>query len=154
MGKTPEKERINELIEATMKVARGDYSVQVELSGKNDEIDSLAVGLNMMIDNLKAGTVGLEYASNRIEETLNIIQRVARGDYAVACELSRENDIFDALGMGINIMIDDTRDGIEELRRANEQLQASEEELRASNEELEAANEELRATEEELRAAN
>ena len=105
MDKTSEKERINELVEAIMKVSRGDYSVQVELSGKNDELDSLAVGLNMMIDDLKAGTVELEYASNRIEETLNIIQRVARGDYAAACELGRENDVFDALGMGINIMI-------------------------------------------------
>ena len=93
-----EKDRMNEIIEAVMKVARGDYSVQIKLSGKNDEIDSLAMGLNMMID--------------------------------------------------------DIRNGIEELRRANEKLQASEEELRASNEELEAANEELRATEEELRAAN
>ncbi len=154
MDKTSEKERINEIIESIMKVARGDYSVQVELSGKNDDLDSLAMGFNMMIDDLKASTVGLGYASNRIEETLNIIQRVARGDYAVACEVSGENDIFDALGMGVNMMIDDIRNGIEELRRANEKLQASEEELRASNEELEAANEELRATEEELRAAN
>jgi len=154
MGKISEKDRINEIIESIMKVARGDYSVQVELSGKNDDLDSLAMGLNMMIDDLKAGTVGLGYASNRIEEILNIIQRVARGDYVVAYEVSGENDIFDALGMGINMMIDDLRNGIEELRQANEKLQASEEELRASNEELEAANEELRATEEELRASN
>ena len=154
MDKTSEKEHINEIIEAIMKVARGDYSVQVELSGKNDEFDSIAMGLNMMIDDLNANTVGLEYATNRIEEIINVIQIVARGDYAAACELSGENDIFDALGMGINIMIDDIRSGIKELRRANEELQASEEELRASNEELEAANEELRATEEELRATN
>ena len=71
MDKTSEKERINEIIESIMKVARGDYSVQIELSGKNDEIDSLAMGFNMMIDDLKAGTVGLGYASNRIEEILN-----------------------------------------------------------------------------------
>jgi len=98
IDETSEKDRMNEIIEVVMKVARGDYSVQVELSGENDEIDSLAMGLNMMID--------------------------------------------------------DIRNGIEELRSANEKLQASEEELRASNEELEAANEELRATEEELRASN
>jgi len=34
-------------------VARGDYSVQVELSGKNDEVDSLAMGLNMMVDDIR-----------------------------------------------------------------------------------------------------
>jgi signal transduction histidine kinase len=98
MAKTLETERMNEIIESIMKVARGDYSVQIELSGKNDELDSLAMGLNMMIDDIGYG--------------------------------------------------------IEELHQANEKLQASEEELRASNEELEAANEELRATEEELRASN
>jgi len=101
MDKTSEKERTNEMIEATMKVARGDYSVQVELSGKNDEIDSLAMGLNMMIDDIR----------NNIEE------------------LHQAN---------------------EELRAVNEELQATEEELRAANEELQTSNEELRETQEQL----
>jgi signal transduction histidine kinase len=155
------KKRTNDMIEAVMRVARGDYSVQVRLSDKNDELDSLAIGLNMMIDDLKAGTVGLEYATNRIEEILNVVQQVARGDYAIACKLSEKNDVFDALGMGVNMMIDDIRNGIEELHQVNEELEASneelratEEELRATNEELEASNEELRATEEELRTSN
>jgi signal transduction histidine kinase len=115
----------------------------------------------MMIDDLKAGTVELEYANNRIDDILNAIQKVARGDFATACELSEKNDVFDALAMGVNMMIDDIRTGIEELRQVNEELEASneelratEEELRASNEELESSNEELRATEEELRASN
>jgi signal transduction histidine kinase len=154
MGKTSEKERINEIIEAIMKVSRGDYSTQVGLSDKNDELDSIAMGLNMMIDDLKAGTVELEYATNRIEEILNIIQRVARGDYATACKLSGENDFFDALGMGVNMMIDDIRSGIEELHQTNEELRAANEELQATEEELRATNEELQAGEEELRASN
>ena len=52
MNNTSE-DRINEMIEAVMKVARGDYSVQIELSPKNDDLDSLALGLNMMIDDVK-----------------------------------------------------------------------------------------------------
>jgi len=154
MDKTSEKERINEMIDATMKVSRGDYYIQVGLSDKMDEIDSLAMGLNMMIDDIKAGTVGLEYANNRIEEIINIIQRVARGDYAAAYEISSKNDIFDALGMGINMMIDDIRNSTEELHRVNEELRASNEELQASEEELRATNEELQASEEELRSSN
>ncbi len=161
MDKTSEKERTNELVEAVLKVARGDYSAQVKLSGKNDELDSLAMGFNMMVDDLKVGTVGLEYAANRIEEMLSVIQRVARGDYAVVCELGDKNDIFDALGMGVNMMIDEIRDNTEKLRQANEQLEVQNEELRvvneelrATEEELRASNEELRATEEELRASN
>jgi PAS domain S-box-containing protein len=47
------KDRINDIIEAIVKVGQGDFSVQVELSGKNDDIDSLAMGLNMMIDDIR-----------------------------------------------------------------------------------------------------
>lgn len=108
MDKTSEKERISEIIETIMKVARGDYSVQVELSGKNDEIDSLAMGLNMMIDDIR----------NSVEE------------------LHQANEELQATG--------------EELRAANEELQATGEELRAANEELQAANEGLRETQEQL----
>lgn len=93
-------------------------------------------------------------SEERINEMIEAIMRVARGDYAVQVELSGRNDEFDSLAMGLNMMIDDIGYGIEEIYQANEKLQASEEELRASNEELEAANEELRATEEELRATN
>jgi signal transduction histidine kinase len=161
MVKKSEQERIEEIINAVMMVSRGDYSVQVGVSSENDELDSLAMGLNMMIDDLKAGTIKLDYASNRIQETVDIIQRVARGDYAAACEASPENDIFDALALGVNMMTEDIANGVEALRQTNEELEATneelratEEELRATNEELEAANEELRATEEELRATN
>ena len=52
MDKTSEA-RINEMIEAVMKVARGDYSVQIELSPQNDDLDSLATVLNMMTDDIK-----------------------------------------------------------------------------------------------------
>ena len=147
-------DRIDKIIESITRVAKGDYSVQLELSGKNDELDSIAMGINIMIDDLAAGTVGLDYVNNRIEEIVSVIQKVARGDYTVACELSSKNDIFDALGIGINMMIDDVWNGVEELEAANEELRVSEEELRAANEELQASEEELRATNEELEAAN
>ena len=52
-NKKLKKDRINDIIEAIMKVGQGDFSVQVELSGKNDDVDSLAMGLNMMIDDIR-----------------------------------------------------------------------------------------------------
>ena len=60
MDRTLGNERVNEIIEAAMKVARGDYSVQLELSGKNDELDSLAMSLNMMVDDIKASVEDLD----------------------------------------------------------------------------------------------
>ena len=38
-----------------MKVARGDYSVQVELSSEYNYLDALAMGINMMVDGLRFG---------------------------------------------------------------------------------------------------
>ena len=47
------KHRINQLVNVVMQVASGNYNAQVKLSGKNDDLDSLAMGLNMMIDDIK-----------------------------------------------------------------------------------------------------
>ncbi len=123
IDKTSEEERVNEMIEATMKVARGDYSIQVRLSERNDELDSLAMGLNMMIDDLRINTIDIGYATDRVDQLVSTIQRVARGDYTVACKLSTENNIFDAVGIGVNMMIDDVRTSTEERKRFIRELQ-------------------------------
>ena len=52
MAEKSEADRISRMIGVIMKVAQGDYSVQVELSGRDDDLDSLAMGLNMMIDDV------------------------------------------------------------------------------------------------------
>jgi PAS domain S-box-containing protein len=55
-----EKEYVEEIVEAIMNVARGDYSVQVKPSHRNDSLDSLAIGLNMMIDDISVNFVDIE----------------------------------------------------------------------------------------------
>ena len=70
------EDRINEMIEAVMKVARGDYSVQIELSSKNDDLDSLALGLNMMIDDIRNEITEHKQAEEELrssEERLRIL---------------------------------------------------------------------------------
>ncbi len=87
MDKTS-KDRINEMIEAVMKVARGDYSVQIELSPQNDDLDSLATGLNMMIDDVRNDVTERKKAEERIEH-LNAMLRSIRN---VNQLISRERD--------------------------------------------------------------
>ena len=54
MDKTPEIDRINEMVDVIMRVARGDYSVLVKPSSDgNDKLDSLAIGINMMIEDIQ-----------------------------------------------------------------------------------------------------
>ncbi|WP_346861528.1 ATP-binding protein [uncultured Draconibacterium sp.] len=47
-----DSKRIQSIIDVVMKVARGDNSVQAPMSDKYDQIDALAMGVNMMIDDL------------------------------------------------------------------------------------------------------
>ena len=54
MNYTTQTARINKIIDTVMCVARGDYSTQIELSEENDDLDSLAMGINMMIDDVKS----------------------------------------------------------------------------------------------------
>jgi len=140
---TSEKEYINEIIEAIMRVARGDYSVQVKLSGKNDALDSLAMGVNMMVDDLKTNTIGFAYVNKRIQDILDVIQSVARGNFTAACEISEKNDAFDALAIGINMMIDDIRNSYEELQATQDASLNIMEDLDRRGKELSALNEQL-----------
>ena len=69
VDKNLEKDRISKMIEAVMKVARGDYSVQIELSGKNDDLDSLGMGLNMMIDDIRNEITERQKAEETLRES-------------------------------------------------------------------------------------
>ncbi len=48
-----EKDRISRMTEEIQKVGSGDYSVNIELSGKDDDLDTLARGLNIMVDEIR-----------------------------------------------------------------------------------------------------
>lgn len=48
-----DKDRVNKIIDGIINVAKNDYSVQLEISDKNDELDSIAMGLNIMIEEIK-----------------------------------------------------------------------------------------------------
>ncbi|MBN2380672.1 ATP-binding protein [candidate division WOR-3 bacterium] len=70
-----EKERISEMIDTIRKLAQGDYSAQVKLTGKNDELDALGMGLNMMIDDIRCNTKELNEAHRA---SLNIMEDLER----------------------------------------------------------------------------
>ena len=68
MDASLQEDRINKMIEAVMKVARGEYSVEVELSGQNDDLDSLAMGINMMIDDIRNFVAELREAEEKLKQ--------------------------------------------------------------------------------------
>jgi methyl-accepting chemotaxis protein len=58
------------MLEAIIKVAQGDYSVQIEISDRKDSLDSLAIGLNMMIDDIRE-SVEIALQNERISHVNN-----------------------------------------------------------------------------------
>lgn len=69
-----ESGRIDEFLTAIMKVAQGDYSVQLELTGKNDYLDALAIGINMMVDDIKRSQV-VEVENEKIKQLNDELQK-------------------------------------------------------------------------------
>ncbi|MFA5419449.1 MAG: ATP-binding protein [Bacteroidales bacterium] len=68
-------------------------------------------------------------SKKRIDEIIDVIMKVAAGDYTAQVNITQEFDYMDALGIGINMMIDDIRTSFnmklenERINLLNEQLQ-------------------------------
>jgi methyl-accepting chemotaxis protein len=117
-----EKDRISEMIDVVMKVARGDYSVKVKLSETNDDFDALAIGINMMIGDIR----------DKIQEIKGLMQ------------IEKE-------AAAVKAAADIEKKKAEELHAANQQLRASEQQMKAANQQLAAKEEALRGSQDELK---
>src|SRR5437879_2304454 len=47
------KEYLDKIIEALTLIGQGDYSIQIPISDDKDECDAVAIGINMMADEIK-----------------------------------------------------------------------------------------------------
>ncbi len=62
------------MIEVIMDVAQGNYSVQINFNDNSDDYDALAMGINMMIDDIR---MGVERAESARDYTNNIIASIS-----------------------------------------------------------------------------
>ncbi|HEY95151.1 MAG TPA: PAS domain S-box protein [Dehalococcoidia bacterium] len=60
------KQQIRELLTTIARVSRGDYETRMETSGKHTEFDSVAAGLNMMINEIRSRQEDLEEQKEEI----------------------------------------------------------------------------------------
>lgn len=90
------EERINEMLEVIMMVARGDFSGQIKLSEENDIYDALGAGINMMIDDLR-------YSSEKVEEeqeyTRNILASII--DVLIVMDNDRKIKLLNPAGLSL-----------------------------------------------------
>jgi len=71
-----EKARIDRLIDTIIRLAQGDYTISCEISENNDEIDALAMGINMLIDDIKMSNEALQESE---EKYRNLVERANDG---------------------------------------------------------------------------
>lgn len=116
MDKTSDESRINEMTETVMNVARGNYSAQIELTGKNDDLDSLAIGINIMIEDIQANV-------NQIKEKIEELENT---------ELATLNILEDFQETILNL-----EKAEKEIGNKNKELAATQKELKKLNVELE-----------------
>lgn len=87
------EKRLNELMEMTVDLVGFHYSRRVTVTDKDDVFDGMAVGLNMLAEELSTSTVSKAYANNIIESMSDLL--VVAGEDALiktvnqaACDLS------------------------------------------------------------------
>ncbi|MFA9388619.1 MAG: histidine kinase dimerization/phospho-acceptor domain-containing protein [Prolixibacteraceae bacterium] len=77
------KKRIDKLINTLLQVSRGNYDCEAEISNNFDELDSLAIGMNMLIEDLK---------KNTLVEAQNIKIKEINQELIIAKEKAEESD--------------------------------------------------------------
>lgn len=95
-------DRIKQMVEKIMDVARGDFCVQIDSSGKNDELDSLVIGLNMMIDDLKNNTEKIQDYNQKLLEKNKEIENVLLQKDEFVNQLG--HDLKNPLGTLLNLL--------------------------------------------------
>ncbi len=59
--------RIKSILDVLQKAAAGDMNVSAPVSGKTDDIDAVAAGINMMMEEVKERTAELEHKNSELE---------------------------------------------------------------------------------------
>jgi two-component system, cell cycle sensor histidine kinase and response regulator CckA len=94
MAGKSKKDRIITMIDAVMKFVAGDYSIKLDVSGKNDELDLLAEAINKMPSPLKTPS-GL----NQVEQTQRMSQR-KQAEEGLCLSEERYRGILDSIEEG------------------------------------------------------
>ncbi|MEJ5309519.1 MAG: GAF domain-containing protein [Anaerolineae bacterium] len=129
------------LLDVIQSVAMGNLDVEVEIPEGIDVLSDLAVGIQMMIDDLRE-MMRSETQSRLIERQsralLSAVQSIALGDLDVKIDIPEGVEELSELAVGIEMMVDDIRTMLEEQERARAELEASRQELQKALEEMQA----------------
>jgi len=112
-------EQILEILEIVQCIAAEDYSMKAKVYGENDLIDALAMGVNMLGEEIEAIDKEKENKKQDLEKLLNEVKDTRN-------KIFEENEKFRSLTENINIGIYSSSDGAEsELIEVNPAMASS-----------------------------
>jgi PAS domain S-box-containing protein len=120
------------LLDVLQAVAMGDLDVEAEVPEGVEVLSDLAIGINIMIDDLRAtmaGQVRADLVEAQSQALLEVVQSVALGDLDVEVEVPEGIGVLSDLAIGLEMMIDDIREMLAEQEQARAEIERSQSQL-------------------------
>lgn len=120
----PEDPRIIGAIDLILKLAGGNLQAREAPTGRNDGIDGIIIGLNMLAEELSHRVILLSEAEKRLADIMETIIAIASLDYSKRIPISDKGDTFDAIATGLNTLAEElyastvSKDYLENIIRA------------------------------------
>jgi PAS domain S-box-containing protein len=121
--------RISTILDLLVKYATGDFSERARLSGKNDEIDAIMLGLNTLADEAQSSRKLTQHFLNRIERLMEGLLKYTMLDFSEPLQVSREGDEIDAIALGLNTLAEELKTAREVEQRQIQTISESKEQI-------------------------
>ncbi len=127
------------LLEAMQSVALGDLETKVEIPEGIDILADLAVGIEIMVDDLRAmmaEQVRADLVKEQSRALLDAVQSVAIGNLDIEVDVPEGIEVLSELAIGVEMMIDDLREMLAGQERARAEIETSRQQLEAALQEV------------------
>ena len=93
-------ERITILLQNLIKIADGNFEVDMPMSDRQDEIEAIAMGVEMLADELKSATVAKEIARRNERRLKKILENIGEG----VLEVNSKQEVIYANNKALDIL--------------------------------------------------
>lgn len=109
--------RITQILEQIRRFKYSNFDTLIAVSDKGDDLDAIAAAMNSLGRSLKAKQSASIYT--RLNEMLEILLEYSVMDFSRRIQLSEEGDDLDAVGAGLNALVEELQEYIEKLAQIN-----------------------------------
>ena len=140
--------KVDSLLNVVNKVANGDFSARIEVSG-DGAMGELAAGMQKMIDDINASIEekreAVEVLERKVDKILEVVTRAAEGDLTGTVTVEGD-DAIAKLARGVQVMTENLNNLVAQVQRSGIQVTSSATEIAATAKQQEATIAEQAAT--------